>query len=103
MREPEGKGGDVGDNEQGGDQGQNERHGRAGDLLHGYACKIAGHVEIQGDRRGDGADGQVDGHHHSEPHGVPAEMPDDGNQDGEKDVVDGDGIEQHPGDQEETV
>ena len=52
---------------------------------------------------GDRADGQVDGHHDAEPHGVPAEMPDDGNQDREKDVLEGDSIEQHPADQEETV
>ena len=103
VREPEGEGGDVSDDQQGGDEGQDERHGCAGDLLHRYACKIGRHIEIQGNRGGDGPDGQVHGHHDSEPHGIPAKMPDHGDQDGEKDVVDGDGIEQHPGDQEESI
>ncbi len=99
----EGDSGKSRDDHEGEKESDNKGNCREADLLHGETADPRADEEVDRHGRSHLADCHVDRHHDAEPDGIPSEDDDDGGQDGKKDVEDGDGVQKHPGEEQDDV
>jgi hypothetical protein len=95
--------GEIDDDGQSDGHDEDEGKNGFGNLLQAYVGDVADDVKVHGHGRRQLANGQVDGHDDAEPDGIPVEGLDKRDQDGKEDVVDGDRIHEHPGDEKHDV
>lgn len=103
MRQECGKPGEEHNDDQGQQCRENQRQGRFADLLHAQAADVGPHIQIDRHGRRDLSHGQVDRHHDAEPDGIPVKVGHDGEHEGQKNVINGDGVQQHACQQQDDV